>query len=147
MLMQERGTNLMTNQDQIVRPAPIVDESSKPFFDAAADAVLLLQRCDVCKTYLWALREICTECLSTDLSWVPSTGEGLVHSFVIMHRLFHPAFQEDVPYNLTVVQLDEGPRVTSIIKGIENDQIQVGMRVSANWHDVNGTPLLHFEAS
>jgi len=43
--------------------------------------------------------------------------------------------------------LDEGPRVTSIIKGISNQEIQVGMRVSANWHDVNGTPLLHFEAS
>ena len=147
MLTQERGINLMTNQDQAVRPVPIVDESSKPFFDAAADAVLLLQRCDICHAYLWPLREICTECLSTDLSWAPSTGKGSVHSFVIMHRLFHPAFQEDVPYNLTVVQLDEGPRVTSIIRGTDNDNISVGMNVSANWHDVNGTPLLHFEAS
>jgi len=137
----------MTNQDQAVRPVPIVDESSKPFFDAAADAVLLLQRCDICHAYLWPLREICTECLSTDLSWAPSTGKGSVHSFVIMHRLFHPAFQEDVPYNLTVVQLDEGPRVTSIIRGTHNEDISVGMNVSANWHDVNGTPLLHFEAS
>ena len=76
-----------------------------------------------------------------------SNGKGAVHSFVIMHRLFHPAFQEDVPYNLTVVQLDEGPRVTSIIIGTNNEEIEVGMNVSANWHDVNGTPLLHFEAS
>ena len=137
----------MTNQDQIARPSPIVDEASKPFFDAAADAVLLLQRCNICEAYLWPLREICTECLSTDLSWAPSNVKGAVHSFVIMHRLFHPAFQEDVPYNLTVVQLDEGPRVTSIIKGTNNEEIEVGMNVSANWHDVNGTPLLHFEAS
>ena len=147
MLKQERGINLMTSQNQAVRPAPIVDEPSKPFFDAAADAVLLLQRCDMCRAYLWPLREICTECLSTDLSWAPSTGKGSVHSFVIMHRLFHPAFQEDVPYNLTVVQLDEGPRVTSIIRGTDNEDISVGMNVTANWHDVNGTPLLHFEAS
>ena len=137
----------MTSQNQAVRPAPIVDEPSKPFFDAAADAVLLLQRCDMCRAYLWPLREICTECLSTDLSWAPSTGKGSVHSFVIMHRLFHPAFQEDVPYNLTVVQLDEGPRVTSIIRGTDNEDISVGMNVTANWHDVNGIPLLHFEAS
>ena len=147
MLKQERGINLMTSQNQAVRPAPIVDEPSKPFFDAAADAVLLLQQCDMCRAYLWPLREICTECLSTDLSWAPSTGKGSVHSFVIMHRLFHPAFQEDVPYNLTVVQLDEGPRVTSIIRGTDNEDISVGMNVTANWHDVNGTPLLHFEAS
>lgn len=145
MLTQERGINIMTNQDQIARPTPIVDEASKPFFDAAVDAVLLLQRCNICEAYLWPLREICTECLSEDLKWEAGSGSGTVHSFVIMHRLFHPAFQNDVPYNLTVVELEEGPRVTTILRNIKNEDIHVGLRVQAGWEIVGETSLLHFE--
>ena len=37
----------------------------------------------------------------------------------------HPGFQDDVPYNLTVVELDEGPRVTTILRNIENEDIHV----------------------
>ena len=48
-----------------------------------------------------------------------------------MHQVLHPAFREEVPYNLIVVELDEGPRLTSNLVGTPDDQIRVGMRVEA----------------
>ena len=135
----------MTNSEKPNKPVPVVDENSQPFFDAAARSELMLQRCSDCHAFLWPYLEICTECLSEDIKWSASSGKGTVHSFVIMHRLFHPGFQDDVPYNLIVVELEEGPRVTSILREIANDDIQVGMQVHAQWHDTSGGPLLHFE--
>ncbi len=62
-----------------------------------------------------------------------------------MLRLFHPGFQDDVPYNLTVVELAEGPRVNTILRNIENEDIHVGLKVQAGWEIAGETSLLHFK--
>ncbi len=58
----------------------------------------------------------------------------------------HPAFQEDVPYVLAIVELDEGPRLTTNIVGVGPEDVRVDMPVQAAYDDV--TPditLLKFE--
>jgi uncharacterized OB-fold protein len=46
-----------------------------------------------------------------------------------MHQLYHPGFKGEIPYNVTVVELEEGPRMTANLVGCPNDQIRVGMPV------------------
>ena len=41
------------------------------------------------------------------------SGNGKVYSFVVYHRVYHPAFKDKVPYVVAVVELDEGPRIIS----------------------------------
>ena len=47
------------------------------------------------------------------------SGRGTLHTYLINHR---PArgFEDDAPYAIAVVQLDEGPRMMSNIVGVEN---------------------------
>jgi len=42
---------------------------------------------------------------------MPTAGRGRIHSFVVYHRAFHPAYVEEVPYAMALVELDEGVRL------------------------------------
>lgn len=117
------------------RPLPIPDERSQPFFDGAKRGVLMVQRCRDCAAWHWPVREICSECLGADLEWAEASGSGTVHSFGVMHRVFHPAFADAVPYNLAVIELAEGPRVNSNLVDVENEAIAVGMAVAARFDE------------
>ena len=62
---------------------------------------------------------------------------GEVLAKVVYHRAFNPAWVADTPYNLVLVQLDEGPRMYSNVVGSPNDDIHVGDRVEAVYEAMN----------
>lgn len=110
------------------RPSPMPDFVSGPFFEGLAACELRVQRCTACGAL--QLGELaCNACHATSLEWIPASGKGVIHSFVVMHSDFHPAFSADLPYNVAMVELDEGPRLYANIVGITNSELRVGMRV------------------
>ncbi len=112
------------------KPIPVADEASAGFYDNLRNGKLCIQRCRDCgRTQLGQL--FCLQCESEDLAWVAASGRGHVHSFVVMHTLFHPAFAAEIPYNVAVVELDEGPRLYANILGISNEALRIGLRVSS----------------
>ena len=119
------------------RPIPVPDARSAEFFRAARDGRLLLKRCKRCARMLAPQKEICDACLGEDLEWSPSAGKGSIYSFVVMHQLLNPAFKDEVPYNVIVVEMDEGPRLISNLVGTPNDEIRAGARVEAVFEDVS----------
>ena len=46
-----------------------------------------------------------------------------------MHQTYHPGFSGDGPYNVAVVELEEGPRLNTNIVGVANEDLKVGMPV------------------
>jgi uncharacterized OB-fold protein len=44
-----------------------------------------------------------------------------------MHQRYHPEFQN--PYNVTIVELEEGPRLPTNVVGIADEEIRVNMPV------------------
>jgi uncharacterized OB-fold protein len=64
-----------------------------------------------------------------------------------MHQKF-PGFEEDVPYNYAVVELEEGPRMVSNIVGVANEDLVVDMPLVAVFDDVaDDTTLVRFTPS
>jgi len=61
-----------------------------------------------------------------------------------MHQRYHPGFNDDIPYNVTVVELEEGPRLPTNLVGISNDQIRVGMPVLVDWERYEDVALPKF---
>ena len=55
----------------------------------------------------------------SDLGWIRASGRGTVYSYTIAQAPTHPAFREDVPYVVAIVELDEGPRLTTNIVGCD----------------------------
>jgi uncharacterized OB-fold protein len=112
------------------RPIPEPDEWSQAFFDATLRGELLLQRCGACGRWMWPVKVRCIECLADELRWEPASGLGTLYSYTLVHQLVHPGFKAEMPYNLALVDLDEGVRTHSSIVGIGNDELRVGMRLS-----------------
>ena len=119
----------MTNQAPMPRPVPSADEASQPFFDAAAQGKLLLRFCPACQRFMTYSAEFCDACLSAELVWKASSGKGTIYSFVVMHQVLHPGFAGEVPYNVIVVETDDGPRLQSNLIGTPDAEIKVGTRV------------------
>ncbi|HEU4760042.1 MAG TPA: Zn-ribbon domain-containing OB-fold protein [Dehalococcoidia bacterium] len=131
---------------QYAKPLPSPSPVSQPFWDGTKAGELRLQRCRDCGQHIFYPRSMCPFCLSEHLEWVAASGRGKVYSYTVVRRAMNPAFQEDVPYLLAIVELDEGPRLTTNIVNCAPDEARVDMPVKATYDDV--TPditLLKFE--
>jgi uncharacterized OB-fold protein len=109
------------------KPVPQPDDVSRPFFEGAQRGELRIQRCDGCGAYLTPGSRLCTECLGEALSWTAASGRATLHTFAIMYQRYHPGFAEEIPYNIAVVELAEGPRLNTNIIGVANADLRVGM--------------------
>lgn len=112
---------------------------TEPFWDAAEQGRLIVQRCRQCGLYVFRPQYACTRCLSTDLEWVASSGTGSVHSFSIVTR---PAYPElPVPYAVVVVEIDEGWFMMSNLINGTVDDVRIDRRVRVAFRDCGGMTL------
>jgi len=117
-------------------PLPTPDEASAPFFEGTAAGRLMLMRCASCGTYRYPSRDRCDVCWSTDTEWAEASGDATLHSWVVFHQVYHPGFAGRVPYNVAVVELAEGPRITTNIVESANDQLKAGMPLRVTFQSV-----------
>lgn len=75
----------------------------------------------------------------TDLEWFEPTGGGVVYSTTVVRQ--RPPAE---PFNVALVDLDEGPRVTTRVTGIAPAEVRIGMRVRARIDRESGKALLVF---
>lgn len=137
----------MQDTAEYTKPLPLRDAENAPYYDALQRHELRLQRCEN-GHHRFPVSPVCPDCLSPAFTWEPVSGRGTVYSFVIVHQLYDPGFKEDLPYNVAVVELDEGPRLVSTITGCANDDVQVAMRVRVRYEDINPEfTLAKFEPS
>ncbi|MBI2863092.1 MAG: Zn-ribbon domain-containing OB-fold protein [Chloroflexi bacterium] len=118
-------------------PLPVPDERSKPFFEGAKRHELVLQKCKSCGAVLWPVKFRCDSCLNTELEWAKVSGKGKLYTFAIMHQVFHPGFADKVPYNIAVVELDEGLRVTTNVVGCSNSELRADMPLEVTFEDLS----------
>jgi uncharacterized OB-fold protein len=117
------------------KPLPYIHDETRPYWDVARRHELLIQRCRTCSKYYFYPRDFCPSCFSFDVEWVRASGRGTIYSFTVCHRPAH-GFEEDVPYNLVIVELEEGARMMSTLVGCPNDSLRIGMAVKVIFDDV-----------
>lgn len=96
------------------------------FWSALDGGRLEFQRCRACGAAQLPAREECTTCLSPELEWEAAAGGATLISWVVYHRPYHEAFRDRIPYNVAVVELEEGPRLISNILA-PNDTLRIDM--------------------
>jgi uncharacterized protein len=87
------------------RPVPVPDETSAPFWSAAAAHRLVIARCARCAQLSHPPDAVCPCCGSTDPAFAFESvdGAGAVRSWTVMRQSFLPGF--DVPFVLVDVEL------------------------------------------
>jgi uncharacterized OB-fold protein len=63
------------------------------------------------------------------------SGKAKVFSYVVYRRAFHPAFE--VPYNVAIIELEEGLRIQSNVVDVDNEALKIDMPVEVCFEDVN----------
>lgn len=118
------------------KPLPQVRRETRGFWEGCKRHELLIQRCEDCGTYRHYPRPMCACCGSWNVEWAKATGKGRVYSYIVTHQLFHPAFFDDVPYAVVIVELEEGVRMVSNIVDCGPDEVYIGMPVEVVFDDV-----------
>jgi uncharacterized protein len=114
--------------DAVPRPLPQPDADTEPFWTAARDGVLLLQRCVAEGHVHFYPRPVCVTC-AADVEPFEASGDGEVHTFTVVHKSGAPPFNAMTPFVLALVQLDEGPRMMTNIVECAPDAVTIGMKV------------------
>jgi len=78
-----------------------------PFWEGCAAGELRVQACASCGRRRMPPRPMCPYCRSFDDRWEVMSGPARVWSVVIPHPPLLPAYGNQVPYNVVVVELDD----------------------------------------
>lgn len=117
--------------DRKPKPLPAPDELTRPYWEAAKQHQLVIQRCRDCGYFNHPPRTACDACQSQQLAFSPVSGKGSIYSFSVMHQQNIAGFEEQTPYLNIVVELDEQPRLFMVanLPGTERAAVQIGGRV------------------
>lgn len=119
---------------EIKKQLPLITSSERPFWEGAKRHELMAYQCQNCRTFYYPVIH-CVSCDKPEMKWVKVSGKGHVYTFVIYHQLYHPAWKEDIPYNVCWIKLDEGPLLLSNLVQCKNEEIYIGMPVEVIFED------------
>ena len=119
------------------KPLPLANEDTAEYWEACKREELRMQKCGACGHIRFPPSVICPRCFSEDAAWEKMSGRGRVYTWIVVHRPQHPAFYDDVPYNVAIIELEEGPRMHSRIVGCANENIRIGMPVEVVFEKKN----------
>ena len=129
----------MTAADTATRPKPIppIFKVNAGFWEGSKIGELRLNHCRACDHIWFPPTNSCPNCLSADVDWKAVSGRGKVWSWIWMHQRYGWAFDEELPYLLVQVNLEEGPTLVSTLIGVEKDQLRFDMPVKVSWQQRN----------
>lgn len=116
------------------RPRPVASPETEFFWEAIARGELRIQRCAACGRLRHPPGPMCPACGSLDWDSVVSSGRGTVFSAIVPRHpelaMFGPA------YVVVLVELQEGVRFVSNLRGVDPDEVSIGMAVEVFFPEV-----------
>jgi len=101
---------------------------------------LMASKCQKCGAVELPPRPICTKCNSLEIEWVELKGKGKIVSYTVIGvgpwTMVSEGYDRDHPYCSGIVELDEGPRITTQILGVDvnkPENIKIGTPVTADF--------------
>lgn len=108
--------------------------------DSLRQGRFVIQRCTACRKHVFYPRVLCPHCGSDQLEWVQPSGLGEVHAVTVVER----SAAKGGPYNVVLVDLEEGVRLMSRVDGVDAQAVAIGMRVRTHLAPIEGGHQLVF---
>jgi uncharacterized OB-fold protein len=122
-------------QKTLPEPTPL----TKPFWEYCKAHELRMQYCVRCSEWIWYPKPWCPCCGKRDqIEWRRLLGIGSIYSFTVIRQVIDnsQAFQNDIPFVIGLIELEEGPRIYSNVTGKLPEEIKIGERVDLYFEDV-----------
>jgi len=120
--------------------APVLNFTSAQFDAFCKEKKLMGTRCKNCGTISMPPRPLCLKCHSYDMEWIPLSGKGKILSFTVISygpwTMTNAGYGKDNPYCSGIIQLEEGPRMSTQIVGVDAKNpanIKIGTPVVADF--------------
>ncbi len=99
---------------------------------------LIGNQCGSCNKVFFPPRESCPYCRRKSIENMRSyklSGKGEVITYTIIH-VGPENFEEQVPYPVAIIKMDEGPQVTGQIVDCDLKEVKIGMRVETTFRRI-----------
>ncbi|MBS1868432.1 MAG: OB-fold domain-containing protein [Actinobacteria bacterium] len=129
----------MTTQtnETYTKPLPEADPEDRPYWESLKRHAMEIQRCSECGEYTFLPKPLCPNCLADALVWTRVSGRGTVWGTTTQSHPPLPSFSaEDMPFNISLVELAEGVRVCTNVIGCPVEDVRIGMEVEVVYDDV-----------
>ena len=121
------------------KPRPLIDDLTRPFWDAAKQKRLIIQRCQECNHFNHPPRPLCDTCHSNTLAFEQVSGRGTIYSFSVMYQPNVAGFGDELPYLNILIELEEQPQLflVSHLPVSERENVQIGGHVEVYFDAVD----------
>ena len=119
------------------KPRPDISETTRPFWDAIEDDALMVQVDPATGAHQFYPRSTSLATGRSDLEWRAVSGRGTVYSYTAT-LVPIPGFEDDVPYLLAMIDLEEGVRILANMINVTEDEIEIGMPVRVAFEKRDG---------
>lgn len=121
------------------KPLPEITDLTRPFWTAAKQRKLVMQKCKRCGILNFFPKPWCIECGHRGLEWVEVKPQGTVYSHTVAYTVMmnFPAWKDDLPVVMCIIDLDDGPRMYGQVTGCSPEKVHIGMRVEAYFEDIS----------
>jgi len=99
---------------------------------------LIGNKCENCGKVFFPPKESCPICRRNSIGKMKELklrGRGQIESYTIIH-VAPENFEEQVPYPIAIIKLEEGPKVTAQIVDCELDDVKIGMNVESTFRRI-----------
>jgi hypothetical protein len=119
------------------KPSPVVNSWAQPFWDAARQERLVVQKCSDCDQHIFYPRMACPHCFSDHLDWVTVAGKGTIYSYTVVENNPPSAFLGDLPYVVAIIRLEEGVRMLANIVQCDPGELTCDLPVEVIFEKLN----------
>jgi uncharacterized protein len=118
-----------------LKPRPVADRESAPYWEAARRGKLASQHCASCAAYVFPPRPYCPQCHDNTLRWATLSGNGRIWSYAVMRTAFVTGFTP--PYVIARIELDEqaGLFLDTNVVQCPIESVRIGMPVTVTFED------------
>ena len=112
-----------------IKPVPVPDEVTAPFWEAANRGVLAIQHCEACDYYVHPPEALCPRCQTPDLEFREVSGRARVYTHTIVRDNVTAGFAEDEPYVIGIIELVEQERLVLVanVVNVAPEDVRIGM--------------------
>lgn len=105
------------------------------FYKFIGEGRIMGAKCNKCGAVFAPPRTACSNCLSTDFTWIQLKNRGKLLTYTVIH-IAPEKFQPMAPYAFGILELEYGVRLPGIIQGVKHEDIKLGMELQVDF-DVN----------
>lgn len=107
---------------------PTVDGDSEAWWAAVQGGTLKVNACLSCGRKSLYARSFCPHCWSEDVELQPASGRARLYTWSIVHQN-GPPFDARTPYVVAMVDLDEGPRLMTVVEECDPYDLRAGLEL------------------